>query len=336
VPANWLEWVAGEVKPTVAIRHDHNFIALKLAKGSGLLEERVPPDRFDASVLETWLGQCGLRRDQVMIGIELPGDCFFVRDIRVPKTALEALPRILEQEIARRTPFQLADIWHDGVAVPDAKLDVQTVQHWIARKDLAETRFRELGLEAKDIDFIAAKDSSGQVIPVIRLRAPVLKDPPWVRQLTRYLIAASIGVVLIGLAALEWTETLVANGLEASLAEASELARGAGAADPAARLFAMRADVGVLDVWDELSRILPDHTFVSETRIVDGHVKMSGFSADAARLVRLIDQSPLFFGAKLTSDIRTDTTEQKDHFAISFNLRTTQALGALKTRRAGS
>ena len=78
-------------------------------------------------------------------------------------------------------------------------------------------------------------------------------------------------------------------------------------------------------MWDELSRILPDHTFLTETRIADGTVTLSGFSADAARLVRIIDQSPLFSGATLTSAITPDANERKDRFSIVFKLRGARA-----------
>ena len=73
----------------------------------------------------------------------------------------------------------------------------------------------------------------------------------------------------------------------------------------------MKAEVGVLGVWDELSRILPDHTFLTETRLADGKVTLSGFSADAARLVRIIDQSPLFSGAALTARSRLTRTSAR-------------------------
>jgi general secretion pathway protein L len=83
----------------------------------------------------------------------------------------------------------------------------------------------------------------------------------------------------------------------------------------------MKADAGVLEIWDELSRVLPDHTFLTETRIADGRVTLSGFSADAARLVRIIDQSPLFSGATLAAAITPDATEHKDRFSITFKVR---------------
>jgi len=53
-----------------------------------------------------------------------------------------------------------------------------------------------------------------------------------------------------------------------------------------------------------------------------------GFSADAARLVRIIDGSPLFSGATLTSAITPDANERKDRFSIVFKLRGARAATA--------
>jgi general secretion pathway protein L len=132
-----------------------------------------------------------------------------------------------------------------------------------------------------------------------------------------------LGVFLLGLATFEWCQSSAATGVETSLDEAREAALGGGRGgfNQAASLFAMKADVGLLEVWDELSRVLPDHTFLTETRIANGKVTVSGFSSDAARLVRLIDQSPLFTGATLAAGITPDATEHKDRFSIVFKVR---------------
>jgi general secretion pathway protein L len=123
-------------------------------------------------------------------------------------------------------------------------------------------------------------------------------------------------------ATFEWSQASVASSIDAALAEARQGAQnGRDGVDPVGRLLAMKADVSVLEVWDELSRILPDHTFLTESRMADGRVTLSGFSADAARLVRIIDQSPLFSGAALTAAITPDATERKDRFSISFKVK---------------
>jgi general secretion pathway protein L len=194
--------------------------------------------------------------------------------------------------------------------------------HWIIRKDRAEQVLAELGLKSSEVDFLAAGESNGDATPVINFRAAGEEEPPWATRAVRLLAVAALFAVLCGLSVFEWSQASVATTIETALAEARQGAQnGHDGIDPVGRLLAMKSDVSVLEVWDELSRILPDHTFLTESRMADGKVTLSGFSADAARLVRIIDQSPLFSGAALTAAITPDATEHKDRFSISFKVR---------------
>jgi general secretion pathway protein L len=322
IPAAWLDWADGEAKPKVTLWHDADAVVCRLKLATGLEEVRLPAARFDAAMLATWLGENGLSRDEVRVGPVISRELFFLRELSVPKAALEALPRILDQEVLRRTPFTLSDIWHDASAVGDGTNDIMAMCHWIIRRDRAETALAQLGLKNGDIDFLAVAVANGDAVPVITFRTADDEDPPWAARALRLLAVAALVASLTGVAVFEWRQASVAAELEASLAEARQGAHnGRDGIDPVGRLVAMKADVSVLEVWDELSRILPDHTFLTEWHMADGKVTLSGFSSDAARLVRIIDQSPLFAGAALTAPITPDVAEHKDRFSISFKVR---------------
>jgi general secretion pathway protein L len=322
VPARWLGWVDEDVIPRLLIWRDRDLVVCRLTSVAGPVETRFPLRRSGAAVLNAWLAENGLRREQVMVGPVIGRDLFFLRDLSVPKAALSALPKILDQEVLRRTPFQLSEIWHAANPTADASADILTMCHWIIRKDRAEAALVELGLTTSDVDFLAVSDVDDEFVPVIAFRVTNQADPLWARRAVKLLAAAGLGIVLVGPVAFEWCQASVASGIEASLVEAREGAQGnRGGSNQVARLFAIKADVGILEIWDELSRVLPDHTFLTETRIADGRVTLSGFSADAARLIRVIDQSPLFSGAALAAAITPDAIEHKDRFSISFKVR---------------
>jgi general secretion pathway protein L len=332
IPPGWLDWADGEAMPRVTIERDHDVVVCRLASAAGAAEARFPSERFDGAALEAWLVERGRRREQVVVGSVVARDAFFLRDLSMPKAALGALPKILDQEVVRRTPFQLSDIWHAATVVSNGASDVVAMCHWIIPRDRAETALAALGLRSRDIDFLASCDANGEAKPVISFRETTDEDPPWALRTVKLLAVAGLGAVLFGLIVFEWSQASVAMALEASLAEARQgVQHGRDGIDPAGRLLAIKADVGVLEVWDELSRILPDHTFLTESRIADGKVTLSGFSADAARLVRIIDQSPLFFGAALAAAITPDATLHKDRFSISFKVR-----GGRVARQPGS
>ncbi len=322
VPADWLGWVDGDAIPRLLILRDHDRIVCRLSSVREPAEAQFPLQSFGAGALDAWLGRCGLRREQVLVGSVIGRDLFFLRDLNVPKAALAALPRILDQEVLRRTPFQLADIWHAATQMPGETTDVLSMCHWIIRKDRAEAALAELGLSVSDVDFLAIGDGRGEFVPVINFPGAGLEDPIWARRVVKLLAVAGLTAVMLGVVTFEWCQSSVATDIEASLVQAREGAQGGrGGLNQTARLFAMKADAGILEIWDELSRVLPDHTFLTETRIADGAVTISGFSADAARLVRIIDESPMFSGASLAAAITPDAAEQKDRFSIVFKVR---------------
>jgi general secretion pathway protein L len=333
VPARWRKWAEGEAAPQVALWRDGDGVTCRLLSAAGPAEIRIPFPHFNAAALQQWLTEQGVSREATTVAPVISRELFFLRELSVPKAALGALPRILDQDILRRTPFQLSDIWHAATATGQESGDesdgVVPMCHWIVRRDRAEAALSELGLASPDVDCLAVADAGGEAVPVIIFRAASDEDPAWALRAVRLLAVAALGAVLLGLVVFEWRQASAAAALETAVLEARQSAQsGRDGLDPAARLFAMKADTGILAAWDELSRILPEHTFLTETRIADGTVTVSGFSADAARLVRIIDQSPLFSGATLTSAITPDANERKDRFSIVFKLRGARAATA--------
>jgi general secretion pathway protein L len=335
IPSGWLNWVDSEAVPRLLIWRDFDLVVCRLGLISGPVEMRLPLHHFGAAALNAWLAEHGFKRDQVMAGAVVERDLFFLRDLSVPKAALGALQKILDQEVLRRTPFQLSDIWHAATRSTGGATDIPAMCHWIIRKDRAEAALAEFGLEVSEIDILATRDPNGEFVPVIHFRAIGHEDPPWARRAVRLLAAAGLAAAIFGLAVFEICQASVASGIEASLMEAREGVQGdQGGFNQTARLFALKADAGVLEIWDELSRVLPDHTFLTEARIADGRVALSGFSADAAHLVRIIDQSPLFSGATLDAAITPDATEHRDRFSISFKVRAGRTVPTLGRTRS--
>ena len=96
----------------VTLWRDGDGVACRLASATGTAETRIPLPHFNAAALEQWLAEQGVTREQAMVEPVISRELFFLRELNVPKAAFGALPNILEQEILRRTPFQLSEIWH--------------------------------------------------------------------------------------------------------------------------------------------------------------------------------------------------------------------------------
>jgi general secretion pathway protein L len=320
VPAAWLARFGQLARPVLTVRHQDGAVH-GLLQGGNVAAEVVWPTREVSieSVVE-WLNAIQLSRDDVRIQVTVEAEIFLFRKMLVPRAALGSLQSIMVQEIVHRTPFEPEDIWHAARPASDAGgAEVVEVEHWIIRRDRARSALEAFGLRPDDVDALVVSGTEPPL--VIPLRQISVDHPPGARRLVRAAAAGTIAITLLGMAGIEW----VASSEMSRLGEAIAQVRGQGAGgNPAAQLLALRATPAVVQVWEELSRVLPDHTYLSELRIADGSVSISGLSGDAAHLIRLLEQSPLFTGAHLTGAITPDNTEHKDHFSLAFRLRGTQ------------
>lgn len=73
----------------------------------------------------------------------------------------------------------------------------------------------------------------------------------------------------------------------------------------------------VIDVIDELSRILPDGTWVERLEIKDSEIQIRGQSSKAPSLIGLVEASELFHNATFGSPITADRRTGKDRFYLS-------------------
>jgi len=90
-----------------------------------------------------------------------------------------------------------------------------------------------------------------------------------------------------------------------------------------AAIDAIRAgDVGKVKLLEELTRIIPEDSFLTEFhyKADEKKIKLSGFAVSASKLIPLLEESPLFDNVKFTSPITTDKRTGKERFRLEMNL----------------
>ena len=76
----------------------------------------------------------------------------------------------------------------------------------------------------------------------------------------------------------------------------------------------------VVDVLAELTARLPDDTWLTDLRLSDAHMQLSGYANSAATLVPIIENSPMFEGARLSGPVLPDSSVQRERFSIEADL----------------
>ena len=90
-----------------------------------------------------------------------------------------------------------------------------------------------------------------------------------------------------------------------------------GARDPDVMLHKRKIDTPlVVLVMEQLARILPDDTFLREISFGEGKIEIAGVSADATRLIVLLERSPTFTRATCSAPTTHSANEPGDQFHI--------------------
>lgn len=81
-----------------------------------------------------------------------------------------------------------------------------------------------------------------------------------------------------------------------------------------------RSSRPTIDVLNELTRIIPDNTWVSQLTIKKGKVELRGESKEASALIRIIENSPLFEGAKFSQAVTPNRRTGMERFRVSADI----------------
>lgn len=272
---------------------------------------------FGEAALGQWLVDAGTARERTSISLAIHQDLFFERGVALPRAALHALPRILDQELLRRTPFDPASVWHGGGLLPDgAAADVVEVRHWIIRRDRVDAMLRAANLSYAAVDFLVVTDQSGDALASIPIRQQEAPETKWARQAIQLLAGLAVMVSIAGLGVVNGVQSRTADRLDEELAAARQLLGGT-KADGVSRFVLQKSGSSFAVIWEEVSRLLPDDTYLSELRFADGNITLSGFSRDAPGLVKVLGRSQLLERIGLAGAIVSGAAEGRDQFRIS-------------------
>ena len=256
------------------------------------------------------------------VTVTLPPEMFLFRDLDFPSKALDFLDGVLRAQIDRLTPWSSAQAVFGHSAPVSVGLDRIKLTLAAAPLTRIEQIVRAFGAAGAHSVVIAARREGDETAAPITVHEGAFRRERTMLEARRGLRHALVGALAFaGLSAAAsgllgaWFETRT----ESVAAETRQWrhAQMAGARDPDIMLHKHKfeAPLAVL-VIDQLARILPDDTYLRELQLGEGKVELAGVSADAARLIAMLESSPTFSRATFSAPTTHTPNEPGDQFHI--------------------
>lgn len=300
-----------------------------------------PDEACEVSLRGTTVG--GLREDirralqklpgrNVIFGLDLPADWALTRSLLLPAAAAGDVAEAMRYEIERRTPFTADEVYHTFQILPDPndESQINVRLHMIPREriDSSIQAMSSLGVRPTRIGIAATGLSAANgfnFLPDDKARTGLGRNT---------LITAMLGVlaalllsvaVSVSLANKKKLVEALNNDATALRAEIVKITRVQSQIDQLVRqrrLLQERTTMRppLVVVMNELTRLLPDDTWLRNLRIKNGEISISGEAERADLLIGLIEDSVWFQNVSMTSAVTRNRTSKKDVFRLTFQI----------------
>lgn len=269
------------------------------------------------------------------------------RRLSLPAAAADRLREVLGFEIDRQTPFTLADVYYDARVLGrrgDGQIDAELI---VVPRDSLERALAALGDPlVATLAGVDMADAGGLPLGVNLLpgaQRSRRRDP---RAIWNFGLAV---VALVALGAGLWqilhNREAAADALEIQAKRLGQQAAKVSAekkqlVDQVEGLrFLQQTRSGrpsTVEVLDELSRLLPDSTYIERVSIEGERILIVGLSSEAPRLVERLQGSKLWHSMNLTGALMPDPGKGKDRFNLSAELTIVPSASGDKPARQGA
>ena len=258
----------------------------------------------------------------------LPPRKVLVKSQQLPLVAESNLREVLGFEMDRQTPFALDQVYYDQSVTRrdnrNGSIEVELVVTPRSYLDALLNGLQELGVHPHQ----AALQDRPNAINLVPEKARARK-----RNSARHLnwaltlIAMTLIATMIALPMLKQAQRIEALEAELQLKmRKAEVVQRIGQdieelSEGASFLIDKRSDTPLmLEIIDELTRILPDDTWVNNLSVKNGEVQIQGYSTASAMLIPIIDGSDLFQNPRFRASVVTSQTSDDERFHLSMDI----------------
>ncbi len=264
--------------------------------------------------------------------LALPRALVTMQEDELPLAAAENLKDVVGFEMDRLTPFRQDEVYfHASVLGRDLEQQKLTIALTASPRATVDALLERLRTWDLGVDRVDVATGTSSFLKGINL-LPASSGGA-TRAIGRLVTVALLlgGVLLAGLAVSipldrkeRFAEALSQEVLLArkKLAAVRNLTDEIQALEKSNRYVAdLRQNTALVSrVLEDMTRLLPDDTWLSQLRLIEGRLEMTGYSQDAAQLIAVFDESPLFDDPKFRSPVTRDQRSGVERFSLTLKL----------------
>lgn len=348
--SEFFDWWLGELRALVPARLarlliapvnelvlDHRPPHLSLTRRNGTTERKLGTIEFSVddaehtrTTLQAILGD--INPSQMQVSLQLPPEQALRKVVDLPAAAEENLREVLAFEMDRLTPFAADAVYYD-VRVrsrdPEAKrikVELMVLPH--AAVDQTVEQLRRIGVPPDVLTLPRSRSDGGTGAWRLSLsglgngRRRLVSAPALLFVLAAVLFVAGVFVSLDRLRGraqdLDQQIAVARTGAE----EGRRLQEQIDKLSSEGNFIVdrKRARAPVVEVLNELSRVLPDDTWLYRLRLMGDELQVFGYSPNASAMIGLIENSPLFSNAQFRAPLTRDQRVNAEQFHVAFRV----------------
>ena len=259
----------------------------------------------------------------------LPAEKVLRTTLQLPLAAEENLREVIAFEMDRHTPFTADMVYYDfSVARRDTEKRALSVELAYTTRQAAD-KFLD-ALERFNIrpGVLSSRDTASGEPSAFNLLPTDFRKPRAapIRRLNAVLGCGVALLLVVAMASPALQKAGVASTLDsqaqaaaATAMQATELRDDVAKLAEGAQILAVRRQEKrlVVELIDEISRRLPDHTWIDRLDIAGDSLQLQGRSRSAADLIGIVEASPLLANARFSSPVSQISTLGIDQFHLS-------------------
>jgi general secretion pathway protein L len=258
----------------------------------------------------------------------LPAAAVLRRAITLPAAALDNLRTVLGFELDRQTPFKPDQVFYDSrVLRSDAAAKQIVVELALVPKERLQQALAGIDGVAATLAGVDLRGPDGSALGYNFLPAEQRRSRRNTRSLIHAgLIAASALFLFLAMGKVLDNRAAAVEALTAESEQRHDEARAAAKLRDSLEEAALAANFLAIEksrqpsmvlMLNEITRLLPDDTYLERLNATRGEITLSGQSSQAAKLVEILQASTLLRSPALSGPIMPDARTGKDRFNIT-------------------